>query len=96
MNANLHDIRAIDGNSSVILPDDYTEGQSFGSCLRSLGSEGIVYPSVRLPDGECAGLFHPNRGSHPTHKDATSTITGTALGLTFSGMPGPGKYTGFV
>ena len=66
VDAHLHDIRAIDGNSSVLEPDDYAESQSFGSGLRSLGSEGIVYPSVRLPGGECAGLFHPNRCSHPT------------------------------
>src|SRR3979490_2781204 len=62
----MHDIRAIDGNSSVLEPDDYADSKSVGSSLRSLGSEGIVYPSVRLPDGECAALFHPNRGSHPT------------------------------
>jgi len=64
--ANLHDIRTVDGNSSVLLPDDYLESQFFGLTLRSLGSEGIVYPSVRLPDSECAGLFYPNRVSHPT------------------------------
>ena len=31
---------------------------------------------------------------HTRHKDATSTITGMVLGLTFSGIPGPGKSTG--
>jgi len=65
VDAHLHDIRAIDGNSSVLKPDDYAESHSFGSSLRSIGSEGIVYPSVRLPGGECAGLFHPNRCSRP-------------------------------
>jgi hypothetical protein len=82
VDANLHDIRAVDGNSSVLLPDDYAESQSFGSRLRSLGSEGIVYPSVRLPEGECAGLFHPNCGSHPTqgrHLDYHWNGTGVDL-----------------
>ena len=82
VDATLHDIRTINDNSSVLLPDDYAESQSFGSSLRSLSSEGIVYPSVRLSDGECAGLFHPNRASRPTqgrHLDYHWNGTGVDL-----------------
>ena len=50
----------------VLDPDDYTASQTLGSSLRDLGSDGIVYPSVRQPGGECAGLFYPDRVSLPT------------------------------
>jgi hypothetical protein len=66
VDAQLHDIRNLDSYSSVLVPDDYSESQALGSSLRSLGSEGILYPSVRLPGGECVGLFHPNCASRPT------------------------------
>jgi hypothetical protein len=66
VDAQLHDIRNAAGSSSVLTPDDYTEGQALGSHLRSLGSDGIVYPSVRASGGECTGLFYPDLASPPT------------------------------
>jgi hypothetical protein len=42
-------------------PGGYAAAQQLGAALRGTGSEGIVYPSVRDPAGECAGLFYPDR-----------------------------------
>jgi len=64
--AELHDLR---GGGSTATPflhlSDYGPGQAFGKGLRKAGSEGIVYPSVRCPGGECAGLFYPDLASNP-------------------------------
>ena len=56
----LHDLRGETAAVSVLAADDYTEGQRLGAALRSAGSEGIVYPSVRHPGGECSALFYPD------------------------------------
>jgi hypothetical protein len=66
IDAALHDVRPVDRTDPVLHPDDYTAGQAFGANLHALGSDGIVYPSVRQPGGECAGLFYPDRASLPT------------------------------
>lgn len=47
--------------AGVLAADDYSEAQTLGAALRAAGSEGVVYPSVRRPGGECAGLFYPDR-----------------------------------
>ncbi len=41
-------------------PENYAPGQAFGRALRAHGGDGIVYPSVRWPDGEAAALFWPD------------------------------------
>lgn len=57
--ASLHDIR--DGDFSAALdPDDWRAGQSLARALRTGGSDGIVYPSVRWPAGQAAALFWPD------------------------------------
>jgi hypothetical protein len=66
LDASLHDLRPLERTDPVLDPDDYTASQTLGSSLRDLGSDGIVYPSVRQPGGECAGLFYPDRVSLPT------------------------------
>jgi len=61
LRADLHDIR--DGNPAWLPsldPDDYSAAQKLGAQLRASGSNGILYRSVRDPDGACAGLFWPN------------------------------------
>jgi hypothetical protein len=61
---NLHDLRGPQGAASGALdPDDYAAGQRLGAELRRSGSDGVVYPSVRRPDGECVGLFYPDLAS---------------------------------
>jgi hypothetical protein len=60
LDADLHDIR----NQQSAMPaiyssDDYSGGQRLARTLRAAGSNGIVYSSVRNPDGECAAVFRP-------------------------------------
>lgn len=66
IDSDLHDVR---GESPALAPlrdrDDYAAPQAFGRALRALGSDGIVYPSVRHEGGECAGLFWPDIASGP-------------------------------
>jgi hypothetical protein len=45
-------------------PDDYTVAQEFAVALRKAGSEGIIYPSVRALNGNCAALFYPNSAAN--------------------------------
>lgn len=62
--ARLHDIR-VEVEAGWIDPQDYTGSQALGSELHADGSEGIVYRSVRYPDGEAAALFYPDLASDP-------------------------------
>jgi RES domain-containing protein len=59
IDAHLHDCRG-DGWKHVHDPDDLVPAQELGRTLRSLGSAGVVYRSVRAPGGECFGAFRPN------------------------------------
>lgn len=62
----LHDLRGKEpGFAAALHPDDYGEAQALGERLRSGSSEGLVYPSVRNPGGECTGLFYPDLASNP-------------------------------
>jgi RES domain len=57
----LHDLRAGRPEFAPLLaPDDYGEVQAAAARLRSAGSEGLAYPSVRDRGGECVGLFYPD------------------------------------
>lgn len=60
VNAMLHDFRGLAETSQVLAPNDYAAGQALGTKLRAQNSDGVVYPSVRCPGGECAGLFYPD------------------------------------
>ncbi len=66
LDVELHNLR--DG-SPVLAPaldrDSYGASQALGAALRSSGSNGVVYPSARNPDGECAGLFYPDCARPP-------------------------------
>jgi hypothetical protein len=57
----LHYVRGI---AAVHSPVDYTDSQTLGQALRSSGSNGVVYRSVRHEGGECAGLFFPDLASN--------------------------------
>ena len=63
--ADLHDLRG-GGERYVALlaPDSYRASQALGASLRAAGSEGIVYPSARRPDGECVALLYPDLASN--------------------------------
>lgn len=63
--ADLHDLRGGDPAFAPALDrDGYAAPQQLGSALREAGSDGIVYPSARDPDGTCAGLFYPDRAGN--------------------------------
>ncbi len=62
----LHDLRTGHPNIEDILdPDAYTRAQDLGARLRAAVADGIVYPSVRCPEGECVGLFYPDLARSP-------------------------------
>jgi RES domain-containing protein len=51
---------AAESNRAALLdPDSYTASFAFGAAARSSGLDGVVYPSVRRPEGTCAGIFRP-------------------------------------
>lgn len=65
VDADLHDLRGGGAAFAAALdPDGYAASQALGAALRATGSEGVAYPSVRDPGGECVGLFHPNRAGN--------------------------------
>lgn len=55
----LHDLRH-GGFPECLTPDDWRPGQALGAALHSVENDGIVYPSVRWPQGAAAALFWPN------------------------------------
>jgi hypothetical protein len=60
----LHDLRGGDpAYAEFLKPAHYDEAQGLGERLYASASEGVVYPSVRNPTGECAGLFYPDLAS---------------------------------
>ena len=63
----LHDLRG-PGHAAYLDPDDYTAAQVLAEQLRSDGSNGIVYPSVRHPTGECIAAFWPDVVGMPTQE----------------------------
>ena len=63
--ANLYDLRSAGPDSPALDPDDYGASQGLAKALKAGGSDGIVYPSLRHFEGECAALFYPNCASNP-------------------------------
>lgn len=62
----LHDLRSdVLSTGEWLNPMDYGAAQQLGASLRAAGSEGIVYPSVRHPGGECVGLLYPDCAKRP-------------------------------
>ncbi|WP_233543083.1 RES family NAD+ phosphorylase [Sphingomonas edaphi] len=54
----LHDVR--DGAPPIIYhPEDYSASQVLGRRLRSQGSDGIIFNSVRDAGGTCVAVFRP-------------------------------------
>lgn len=61
VDARLHDLRpAAAVPDAVYDPDDYGSARALADRLRSAGSAGVVYRSVRHPAGQCVGLFRPD------------------------------------
>lgn len=57
--ASFHDVRRGRGYVAVYDADDYTASQQLARDLLAAGSNGIVYRSVRDPEGECLACFRP-------------------------------------
>jgi hypothetical protein len=61
-----HDLRGGDPAWAPFLdPDDYTASRALGRRLRAVGSNGIVYPSVRRAGGQCLGALRPKAVGRP-------------------------------
>ncbi len=53
-------VAADEANSAGLLdPNSYGASFVFGSIVHAAGLDGVVYPSVRRPEGTCAGIFRP-------------------------------------
>jgi hypothetical protein len=61
VDADLEDVDALPEpqRSQVLDPVSYAISRPFGAALRAHGALGVVYPSVRRPDGQCIGAFRP-------------------------------------
>ena len=60
LDAELHDLRGADAFRSALHPDDYGDAQALARDLRwNHDGNGLVYPSVRRPDGEAVAAFKP-------------------------------------
>ncbi|ATC96576.1 RES family NAD+ phosphorylase [Pseudoalteromonas tunicata] len=59
----LHDIRA--DTYAHLHQDDYAAPQQFAKQLRSLGSNGLIYNSVREQGGQCIAAFKPKAVTIP-------------------------------
>jgi len=68
IDAKLHDLRPAGVVPEAVFDRaDYTASRALGARLRSAGSEGVVWRSVRAPGGQCAGLFTPRGASRCVH-----------------------------
>lgn len=66
VDADLHDLRPEAAEPVPALdPDGYTASQLLAAMLRSEGANGLAYPSIRHPGGECVALFYPDCASNP-------------------------------
>lgn len=66
IDAELHDLRGeLSDHADVLDSGDYVGSHALARQLKAAGSDGVVYPSVRNPGGECAGLFYPDGASAP-------------------------------
>jgi hypothetical protein len=45
--------------AQILDPDSYAVAQNYARERRDAGANGVVYPSVRRPGGECLGAFKP-------------------------------------
>jgi hypothetical protein len=48
------------GRAALLDPDDYSASQVFGAERRAAGSNGITWPSIRFPEGQCIAVFWPD------------------------------------
>ena len=79
--AMLHDLRGDARFASCLDPDSYVDSQALAQQLVEADALGILYPSVRRPEGTCVACFRPalvgNVRRHHTYR------------FTWSGSPTP-------
>ncbi len=66
IHSNFHNVRDQKKYSKEHNPLDWTAAQVLGFHLRKMGSNGVVYCSVRHPSAECVGAFRPKAVGIPT------------------------------
>ena len=54
-----HDLRGSKDYAACLAPDSYTASRQLANELLEVGSQGIVYPSVRHAGGTCVACFRP-------------------------------------
>lgn len=59
VDAALHDLRGGD-YAACLAPDSYEASQAMARAVRAAGGNGLVYPSVRYPEGLCVAAFFPD------------------------------------
>ncbi len=74
VSADLHDLRRDRRFRACLDPDAYVASQALAADLLREGSLGVVYPSVRQPDGTCLACFRPAIVTH-VRRDATWQFT---------------------
>jgi RES domain-containing protein len=79
--APFHDLRASDAWAACLDPASYLASQKLAAELLELGSMGIIYPSVRRPEGTNLACFRPAL--------VGNVRKGPAYRLTWSGSPAP-------
>ena len=58
----MHDLRDMrDTLADIYDTDDYRASQQLAERLRSAGSDGVIYDSVRHEGGQCIAIFRPRR-----------------------------------
>jgi len=80
-NASFHDIRGIENFVDCLDPQSYIASQTLAAELLEAGSMGVVYPSVRRPEGVNLACFRPAL--------VGNVRKGPAYRLTWAGTPQP-------
>lgn len=65
LDVELHDVRGVAQSDAIYSPDDYSASQGLALKLRDEGSNGVVYRSVRFPDGNAVALYWPDVAGIP-------------------------------
>ncbi|NHZ82509.1 RES domain-containing protein [Massilia sp. CCM 8695] len=76
-----HDIRGVDAFTKYLDPGSYIDSQDLATQLLDSGSMGVIYPSVRRPEGTCLACFRPAL--------VGNVRKGQVYRLTWSGSPTP-------
>lgn len=74
--ADFHDLRGKSGNTEALNPESYVRSQDLAMSLLAAGSAGVVYPSVRRPEGTCLACFRPALVHHVRKGPSVTMVFG--------------------